>query len=88
MALRGGATLGLGSPGRGLGAIAKACRVLDANSRALWTRELTVEAKDFEPNGKGCGTYYEAGVALDVTARELRPRPVPPEFSMASYEAD
>jgi hypothetical protein len=63
-------------------------RVLDANGRALWTRELTVEAKDFEPNGKGCGTYYEAGVALDVTARELRPRPVPPEFSMASYEAD
>jgi hypothetical protein len=57
-----------------------AVRVLDEHGRTLWTDELTAHAPPSEPNGKGCGTYYQAGVALDVYARELRQRPVPKSF--------
>jgi hypothetical protein len=55
-------------------------RVLDERRRTLWTGQLTAHAPPSEPNGKGCGTVYQAGVALDVSARELRQRPVPKSF--------
>jgi hypothetical protein len=55
-------------------------RVLDESRRTLWTGQLTAHAPPSESNGKGCGTYYQAGVALDVNARELHQRPVPKSF--------
>jgi len=55
-------------------------RVLDESRRTLWTGQLTAHAPPSEPDGRGCGTVYQTGVALDVTARELRQRPVPKSF--------